>query len=55
MAKQTLCFTHLVPGQCGTQLAPVRGYLGWCGGLESYESWVLNDSLPMTGTAVIFR
>ena len=29
--------------------------LGWCGSLESSESWVLNALLPMTGTDVLFR
>ena len=32
--------------------APAREYFGQCGGLES---WVLCDSLPMTGTVDLFR
>ena len=35
--------------------AQVRGYFVWCGGLESSESWVLYDSLLMTGTNDLFR
>ena len=39
----------------GAAHAPVRGHLGWCWGLESSESWVINESLPMTGITALFR
>ena len=37
---QSLLFTHLVPVQRGAPHARSRGHLGYCGGLESSESWI---------------
>ena len=47
---QALCFTHRVAARRVVPVAPERGHFGRCGILESFESWVLYDSLPMTRT-----
>ena len=38
------------PGAACAPAAPVREHFGRCGILESSESWVLYESLPMTRT-----
>ena len=48
--NQALCSSHRVPARHVVLVAPVRGHFGRCGTLESSESWVLYDSLPMTRT-----
>ena len=41
--------------RAGVKAVTVHGHLGWCGGLQSSQSWVLNVSIPMKGTIVLFR
>ena len=42
MKRLCLC-AHHVPVRPGAPRAPASVYLGWCGGLESSNSWAHND------------
>ena len=52
---KSLCFTHRMPAWRVALHTPSHSYFGWCGGLVRLESWVLYDSVLMTGNLVIFR
>ena len=52
---QALCSTHHVPARHAAPHSRARGYFGRCRGLVSSESWILHDSLLMTGDLVLLR
>ena len=50
--KQALCSVLNVLVWRGTSDTPARDYLVWCGGPESFKSWVYNYSTPITSTDI---